>query len=109
MVGATLGVAFLGLIFGPRIEEAAKVAPHFVAGMSLCFLIGAAAQFLGAVIALIWLRRDSLHTKTHRTESPSAALPKAHRRQASHQSRSLTTRISSKASVPAGHQDETKR
>ena len=110
MVGATLGVAFLGLIFGPRIEEAAKVALHFVAGMSLCFVIGAAAQFLGAVIALIWLRRDSLQTKTHRTESPSeVALPNAQRPQASHRSRSLSSEISSKASVPAGHEDETKR
>jgi DHA2 family methylenomycin A resistance protein-like MFS transporter len=63
MVGATLGVAFLGLIYGPRIEEAAKEAPQFLAGMKKTFLIGAVAQFLGAVIALNWLRRDSLQAK----------------------------------------------
>jgi MFS transporter, DHA2 family, methylenomycin A resistance protein len=81
MVGATLGVAFLGLMFGPRIEEAAKDAPRFMAGMSTSFLIGAAAQFLGAAIALTWLRRDSLQTKAQRGGSASeAALPQAQRR-----------------------------
>jgi len=63
MVGATLGVAFLGLMFGPRIEEVAKDAPQFLTGMSKTFLIGAIAQFFGAAIALRWLRGDSLQTK----------------------------------------------
>jgi hypothetical protein len=71
MVGATLGVAFLGLIFGRRIEDAAKDMPQFMAAMNMSFLIGAAAQFLGAGVAFIWLRRDSLQTKAHRAADAS--------------------------------------
>jgi hypothetical protein len=63
MVGATLGVAILGLIFGPRIEEVAKNASQFLGGMRTTFLIGGIAQFVGVGIAVIWLRRDSLRTK----------------------------------------------
>ena len=83
-LGATLGVAFLGLVFGRRIDDVAKDAPKFMAGMSTSFLVGAAAQFLGAAIALAWLRRDSLQTKTHRAESASKVVfPQTQRRQAS--------------------------
>jgi DHA2 family methylenomycin A resistance protein-like MFS transporter len=63
MVGATLGVAILGVIFGPRIEEVAKDAPQFLAAMRVAFLTGGAAQLVGAAIALAYLKHDSLSTK----------------------------------------------
>jgi fucose permease len=85
MVGATLGVAFLGLMFGPRMDEAAKNAPHFITGMSMSFMIGAASQFLGAVVALTWVRRHSLQTRAHHARGVSdVAHPKVQRRQAFH-------------------------
>jgi hypothetical protein len=42
-----------------------------MAAMNMSFLIGAAAQFLGAGVAFIWLRRDSLQTKAHRAADAS--------------------------------------
>jgi EmrB/QacA subfamily drug resistance transporter len=68
MIGATLGVSILGVIFGPRIEETAKDAAEFLASMRVTFLIGADAQLIGAAIALIWLRHDSLRTKAQPVE-----------------------------------------
>jgi hypothetical protein len=62
MVGATLGVAALGMLFGGRAEAAAQDVPRFVEGMHSAFLMGAAAEFAGAGIALLWFRRDSLET-----------------------------------------------
>ena len=68
MVGATLGVAILGVIFGPRIEEVAMDAPQFLASMRVTFLIGGTAQLIGAAIALTWLRHDSLRMKSQPAE-----------------------------------------
>lgn len=62
MVGATLGVATLGVLFGGRIEAAARDVPQFLHGMHNAFLMGGAAELAGAAIALIWFRRDSLET-----------------------------------------------
>ena len=91
MVGATLGVAFLGLMFGPRMDEAAKNAPHW---MSMSFMIGAGSQFLGAVIALTWVRRDSLQTRAHHARGVSdVARPKVQRRKPSTSLASLTPRL----------------
>jgi hypothetical protein len=72
MVGATLGVAILGMIFGTRIEEVAKDAAEFIASMRVTFLVGATAQLIGAAIALTWLRHDSLRTKTQVNEHGTA-------------------------------------
>jgi MFS transporter, DHA2 family, methylenomycin A resistance protein len=62
MIGATLGVATLGMLFGGRVETAAQDVPRFMEGMHGALLMGAAAEFIGAGIALIWFRRDSLET-----------------------------------------------
>jgi len=62
MVGATLGVAALGLLFGPHVEEAAKDAPTFLVGMRGAFVMGAAAQVIGALIAVLCFRRHSLES-----------------------------------------------
>jgi hypothetical protein len=60
MAGATLGVAILGIVFGGRVDQAAGDMPHFVTGMRMAFVLGGTAELCGAVIALAWLRRDSL-------------------------------------------------
>lgn len=60
MVGATLGVAALGLVFGGRAEATAGDVPRFLHGMHAAFRMGGAAELLGACIALTWFRRDSL-------------------------------------------------
>jgi DHA2 family methylenomycin A resistance protein-like MFS transporter len=60
MVGATLGVAILGMVFGARIEETAADPARFLQALHAAFLIGGAAELCGAVIALICFRRASL-------------------------------------------------
>jgi L-serine deaminase len=60
MVGATIGVAALGLLFGGHVEQAARNATMFLTGMPGAFLMGAAAQLIGALIAVLCLRRHSL-------------------------------------------------
>jgi DHA2 family methylenomycin A resistance protein-like MFS transporter len=62
MIGATLGVAALGMLFGGRVETAAQDVPRFMEGMHGAFLMGAVAEFAGSGIALLWFRRDSLET-----------------------------------------------
>ena len=57
MVGATLGVAALGIVFGGRIEAAAQDVPRFMEGLRGAFLMGGVAEFAGAGIALLWFRR----------------------------------------------------
>src|SRR5205823_1149268 len=65
MVGATLGVAILGLLFGVRSEAAVADVPQFLHGMRSAFLIGGLAQLAGALIAVLCFRRDSLQTREH--------------------------------------------
>jgi EmrB/QacA subfamily drug resistance transporter len=60
MVGATLGVAVIGALFGAGPEQAITAVPHFLAGAHATFAIGGAAELLGAVIAVLCFRRDSL-------------------------------------------------
>lgn len=62
MVGATLGVAILGVLFGARIEDAAADPARFLDAQHAAFLLGGAAELCGAVLALICFRRDSLAT-----------------------------------------------
>jgi MFS transporter, DHA2 family, methylenomycin A resistance protein len=59
MVGATLGVAVLGAIFA---AHAGAGSPGGSAtGWRAAFLIGGASESLGALLALCFVRRDSLH------------------------------------------------
>jgi hypothetical protein len=64
MVGATLGVAALGMLFGGRVEAAAQDVPRFMDGMHNAFLMGGAVEFVGAAIALLWFRSNSLDRQT---------------------------------------------
>jgi EmrB/QacA subfamily drug resistance transporter len=66
MVGATLGVAILGIVFGTRAEAAAADPAQFLHGMRTAFLIGGLAQVAGAAVAILCFRRDSLETKSPR-------------------------------------------
>ena len=59
MVGATLGVAVLGAVFAAHAGEHAA-AGRFVGGLHAAFSGGAAAELLGALLALAFIRRDSL-------------------------------------------------
>jgi hypothetical protein len=56
MVGATLGVAVLGALFAVFARGDAGIA----AGLAPAFIGGAMAEFVGALIALAFIRRDSL-------------------------------------------------
>ena len=62
MVGATLGVAALGVLLGGRADAAARDVPQFMHGMQWAFVMGAVAEFAGAVLAISWFRRDSLES-----------------------------------------------
>jgi MFS transporter, DHA2 family, methylenomycin A resistance protein len=57
MVGATLGVAALGSLFALFGGSGSDLLP----GLPPAYLGGAAAEFTGAVLALVFIRRDSLH------------------------------------------------
>lgn len=74
MVGATLGVAVLGLLFGAHVEGAAKDAPTFLAGMRGAFVVGAVAQVIGALIAVLCCRRHSLEGGTASVGDPGTVL-----------------------------------
>jgi len=58
MIGATLGVAILGAVFA--IHAAGGSSAGFSAGMRMAFRIGGAGESLGALVALCFIRRDSL-------------------------------------------------
>jgi hypothetical protein len=62
MVGATVGVAVLGAVFAAHAGQHAAAA-RFIGGLHLAFNGGAAAEFLGALLALAFIRRDSLQRK----------------------------------------------
>jgi MFS transporter, DHA2 family, methylenomycin A resistance protein len=78
MVGATLGVAALGILFGARLEEATKNVPLFTNGMHKAFMTGGLVELAGACIALIWFRRDTLEARRNPATSPQEVV---HRRQ----------------------------
>jgi hypothetical protein len=56
MAGATLGVAALGSVFALFGGNSSDLLP----GLPPAFLGGAAAEFTGAVLAFMFIRRDSL-------------------------------------------------
>ncbi|HZQ12505.1 MAG TPA: MFS transporter [Pseudolabrys sp.] len=63
MVGATLGVAILGALFAAHAGQEAT-ASGFLPGMRVALSGGGIAELIGAVIALAFIRRNSLHAKT---------------------------------------------
>ena len=64
MVGATLGVAILGSIFASYAGQHAAAGAGFLPGLRWAMTGGGAAELLGAVIALAFIRSDSLHAKS---------------------------------------------
>ena len=61
MVGATLGVAILGAIFAARAGQQSAAGPEFLAGMQGALAGGGIAELTGALIAALFIRRDSAH------------------------------------------------
>ncbi len=55
MVGATLGVAILGSIFGAHLDQAAHNLPKFLSGMHKALVIGGGGEIVGAVVGLVLL------------------------------------------------------
>jgi hypothetical protein len=60
LIGATLGVEILGLLFGAGTGNVARDPAAFLHGQRLSFVLGACVELLGALIAAAWLRADSL-------------------------------------------------
>src|SRR5882724_5205611 len=58
MVGATLGVALLGALFA--IHAAEKLPEMMVSGLRLAYFGGAVVALAGALIALAFIRHDSM-------------------------------------------------
>jgi len=63
MVGATLGVAIPGSIFGAEVTQAAADAVRFSRGMHVALLTGGFAELVGALLAILFLGRESLSTR----------------------------------------------
>ena len=63
MVGATLGVAILGSVFAAYAGQQAGAGSGFLPGLRAALTGSGAAEMLGAVIALAFIRRDSLHAR----------------------------------------------
>lgn len=60
MVGATLGVAILGTVFAAYAGQEASLGAGFLPGLRAAMSGSAAAELLGAAIALGFIRKDSL-------------------------------------------------
>jgi predicted MFS family arabinose efflux permease len=65
MVGATVGVAVLGLFFGERAADATRDLGQFMTGMRAAFILGGGVVLAGAVLAAFAFRRDSLQPSAH--------------------------------------------
>jgi EmrB/QacA subfamily drug resistance transporter len=65
MVGATLGVAILGSIFGGRLDQTAHDVPKFLSGMQKALAIGGSGEIAGAVIAFALLRNGRSPTRSN--------------------------------------------
>lgn len=61
MVGATLGVAILGAVFAAHAGQDSVAGDQFLAGTRGALTGSGMAELAGAVIALIFIRRDSSH------------------------------------------------
>ncbi|MBV8401644.1 MAG: hypothetical protein JOZ17_23405 [Acetobacteraceae bacterium] len=62
LIGATLGVAVLGVLFGAQAAKSIGNVPQFLRGLHATFVMGGIAELAGAAVALFWLRADSLET-----------------------------------------------
>lgn len=60
IVGATLGVAGLGAVFAAHTGQEGGDAADIAGGIRAAFLVGAVGEFLGALIALVLIRRDAM-------------------------------------------------
>jgi MFS transporter, DHA2 family, methylenomycin A resistance protein len=60
LIGATLGVAVLGVLFGAQAAKSIADVPQFLHGLHGTFLLGGIAELAGVAVALAWLRADSL-------------------------------------------------
>ena len=60
MVGATLGVAILGALFAAHAGPHAAGGDEFLTGMRTALAGGGAAELVGAVVAIAFIRKDSL-------------------------------------------------
>jgi predicted MFS family arabinose efflux permease len=63
MVGATLGVAILGSVFAHYVGGQATMSAGFMIGLRAALTSGGVAELAGAVIAFVFIRRDSLEAK----------------------------------------------
>jgi hypothetical protein len=63
MVGATLGVAILGALFAASAGQEAAAGANFLPGLQAAMIGGGISEFLGAAVALAFIRHDSLKTK----------------------------------------------
>ena len=62
MVGATLGVAILGSIFGAHVDATGEDTAAFLRGMRRALAVAGSAEFGGALIALRFLMGDDART-----------------------------------------------
>jgi hypothetical protein len=58
MIGATLGIAVLGAAFA--VQAAGQTAEAMVSGLRVAYLGGALVELAGAMIALVFIRDDSM-------------------------------------------------
>jgi EmrB/QacA subfamily drug resistance transporter len=63
MVGATLGVAILGSVFAVHAGAQAAAGPGFLPGLQAAMTAGGSAELVGALVAVAFIRRDSLRQK----------------------------------------------
>lgn len=63
MVGATLGVAILGSIFAGYAGQQAASGAGFLPGLQVALTTGGACEWLGAIIAVAFIRHSSLEAK----------------------------------------------
>lgn len=61
MIGATLGIAVLGAVFA--VHAAAQTAEAMVSGLRVAYLGGALVELAGAMIALVFIRNDSMEQR----------------------------------------------
>ena len=62
MVGATLGVAILGAVFA-MFSDGIGDRGHIVAGLAPAYICGGAGEMIGAWVAFMFIRHDSLRQR----------------------------------------------
>lgn len=63
IVGATMGVAILGSVFPAYAGQQANMGAGFMPGLRAAMVAAGMAELVGAVIAAVFIRHDSLHAK----------------------------------------------